>query len=113
MAKASKGNKKKSSEEEWTPKKNDKGLIMNWSCKSRDGRELKYYVDGGCCDDLEPKNVRLKFPQFLLYMPGTFSSALSNARKSRNDTVRNRSKKNCKCSRTADRTADRPTRLSI
>jgi hypothetical protein len=52
MAKASKGNKKKSSEEEWTPKKNDKGLIMNWSCKSRDGRELKYYVDGGCCDDL-------------------------------------------------------------
>jgi hypothetical protein len=95
MAKAKKGNKKE--EEEWTPKKNDKGLIINWSCKSQDGRELKYYVDGGCCDDMEPKKVRVKFPQFAIYTSSTFCSALSNCRKTRNDTVRNRSKKNCKC----------------
>ena len=32
-------------------KKNEKGEFINWTAKSRDGFDLKVYVENGCCEN--------------------------------------------------------------
>ena len=74
---------------------NETGEITKWNCGNQDGRELKIYVENGCCDGLTAKPVREKYPQFNKYAYATFSSALNNARKAFNTQVRNRAKGLC------------------
>ena len=70
--------------------KNEKGEICKWDAHNQDGRELKIYVETGCCDGMTAKPIRLKYPQFQKYAYQTFNGALGNARKSFNTQVRNR-----------------------
>ena len=76
-------------------KKNDKGEFIQWTAQSRDGHDLKIYVENGCTDGYTPKDVREKFPQFKKYTYSAFNGALTNVRKSFNNSVRNRGVKNC------------------
>ena len=79
-----------------TPSKNnEKGEITTWDTNNQDGRELKIYVENGCCDGLTAKTVREKYPQFKKYCYSTFNSAFTNARKTFNHQGRNRAKGLC------------------
>jgi len=65
--------------------------IESWKAADpTDKRELKIYVDNGCCDGLTPIDVMNKFPQFRDYATKTFSSALQTARKSHNKCIHDR-----------------------
>ena len=76
-------------------KVNEKGEITSWDTNNQDGRELKIYVENGCCDGLTAKPIREKYPQFVKYSYSTFNSALANARKAFNHQVRNRAQGLC------------------
>lgn len=76
-------------------KKNEKGEFINWTAKSRDGFDLKVYVENNCCENLTAANIRIKYPQILKYAYTTFNGALGSTRKSFNKTVRERGVKGC------------------
>ena len=76
-------------------KKNEKGEITTWDTNNQDGRELKIYIENGCCEGLTAKPVREKYPQFKKYCYSTFNSAFTNARKTFNHQVRKRAKGLC------------------
>ena len=40
---------------------------LKFSTNTRDGKELKLYIEGGACDGLKPMEVLKKFPQFQRY----------------------------------------------
>lgn len=66
-----------------TGKKNNKGEITSWSSTSNHGRLLKMLIENGnILPSQTAGEVRSEFPTFCLYSYNTFSSALSNARKS-------------------------------
>ena len=77
-------------------KKNDQGELIQWSVKSRDGDELRVYIESGCTTGLKPAEIREKFPQFKKYQYSTFNSAYGSVRKSYNNQVRSRAVKKCK-----------------
>ena len=77
-------------------KKNETGEIIQWSVKSRDGDELRVYIESGCTTGLKPAEIREKFPQFKKYQYATFNSAYASVRKSYNNQVRSRGVKKCK-----------------
>ena len=65
---------------------------LKFSTNSRDGKELKLYIEGGACDGLKPLEVLQKFPQFQRYDTKTFRQALSRCRssfkkKSKNEVI--------------------------
>jgi len=79
---------------------NDKGEIINWDGSSQDARELKLYVEHGCCDGLLPVPVKEKYPQFQKYAHNTFAGARLRYRESYNKQVDGRGKETCKLNET-------------
>ena len=49
------------------PKLDEEGKVKQWSATCRDGKDLKIYLEYGCCDDLSPAQVRSKYQQFSKY----------------------------------------------
>ena len=78
------------------PKTNAEGKISEWKSNCEDGRELKVYVENGCCDNMTAKTVMLKFPQFGKYNYSHFNSAFQNCKKTINMSISNRKEVNCK-----------------
>ena len=78
------------------PKTNAEGKISEWKSNCEDGRELKVYVENGCCDNMTAKTVMLKFPQFGKYNYSHFNSAFQNCKKTINTSISNRKEVNCK-----------------
>ena len=77
-------------------KKNQKGEYTQWNASSQDGKELKIYMETGCCDNLSPAQLRMKFPQFNKYFYSTFNSAFHNAKKALNKQLEDRGVGMCK-----------------
>ena len=67
--------------------RNEKGEIIQWRSESRDGFELKVYIENGCCDGLKTAGIRKKFPQFTAYAYKTFNGAVQNARNRHNESI--------------------------
>ena len=53
---------------------------IKFSTNTRDGKELKLYIEGGACDGLKPLEVLQKFPQFQKYDTKSFRQALNRCR---------------------------------
>ena len=65
---------------------------IKFSTNTRDGKELKLYIEGGACDGLKPLEVLQKFPQFQKYDSHIVRQALSRCRsafkkKSKNEVM--------------------------
>ena len=64
------------------PNMNDKGEIISWSATSDDGKLLKMLVENGCIPlKMTAGQARDKYTMYNKYAYGTFSSALTNAKK--------------------------------
>ena len=48
--------------------------------KSKDGREMKLYVEGGAADGLKPLEIIDKFPQFKEYDTTSICQAINQTR---------------------------------
>lgn len=68
---------------------------LKFSTNSRDGKELKLYIEGGACDGLKPLEVLQKFPQFQRYENKTWRQALSRCRSSFKKKIKERSNTSC------------------
>ena len=66
------------------------GKVSSWKGHTSDAEDLKIFVETGRLEDLTPKQIMEKYPQFNKYAYSTFNSALSNARRSFNNTVSQR-----------------------
>ena len=71
-------------------KRNAKGEIAQWDANSTDGRELKIYMENGCCANLTASGIKEKFVQFKAYDHKTFSGACQRARTTHNKQVGDR-----------------------
>ena len=76
-------------------RKNATGEYIQWSAKSRDGQEMKVYIENGCTEGLKPAEVREKFPQFKKYNYQTFNSAFASLKKTYNNQIRDRGVTRC------------------
>lgn len=63
------------------PKTNEKGEIISWDSKSKDGKALKALFDGGLITTETAAKVQKAYPQFRPYSNRCLNSALSGERK--------------------------------
>jgi hypothetical protein len=62
-------------------KMNEKGEIISWSSKSKDGLLLKLLLEQGHIKKESATQIQKEYPQFAKYALKTLSSALNNNRK--------------------------------
>ena len=60
--------------------------------KSRDGREMKVYVENGCTEGLAPRQLIEKYPQFKRYDSKQIADAFRRTKSALLKTVSERSK---------------------
>jgi hypothetical protein len=92
--------KNKKAKSKGPAKVNAKGEITSWDSKNVDGKLLKLLVSDGQTAGKTPSQIIKDFPQFKKYNYRTFSSALSNVRKSFESevkTARGGTGSSCKC----------------
>ena len=77
-------------------KKDENRLYIQWNVKSRDGKELKVYIEIGCTAGLKPAKIREKIPQFKTYTYSAFNLQYISAQKSYNNQIWNRGSKSSK-----------------
>ena len=72
--------------------------VKDFSCKSRDGRELKIYIGTGCVpSDFGINELMMKFPQFTVYDKVSLGSAFNRLKRQANSlSFERKNKKNGK-----------------
>ena len=71
--------------------KNEKGQLMSLLAASKDGIDLKNYVENGAIDaSMTPAQVKEKFPQFKCYDYNCLSGSLRRVKKSLNKQIKDR-----------------------
>lgn len=72
-------------------RKNEKGEVIQWDETSRDGRELKVYVENYCVTkNLSTWQIKAKYPQFQKYASTTLGDAVSRARAAFDKSIHDR-----------------------
>ena len=72
--------------------------VKDFSCKSRDGRELKIYIGTGCVpSDFGINELMMKYPQFTVYDKVSLGSAFNRLKRQANSlSFERKNKKNGK-----------------